>query len=208
MLKFDLRVKLHEKSALSDVANSIFNMFDEIKVVKKNKKNRIDKIENINEENNECSVCLEKKGNKEIMFECDKYHPMCDSCFEDYYDKNKAKINCPLCRAELLSEFKKPKDLTICELLHLNLKNINKDSVETIGLLLDDNMKKSTVCTDNSHVKLYTKDGSLFRYNDLFVSTNGFLYTYDKDYDAYIPVVKDNKFHRWNNSTSPKETIA
>ncbi len=200
MIELDLHFNLNDKAALSDVATKIFSMFDEIKVVKRQKPKKIEiKKELIKEEQNDCVICLDKKGNKKIMFECDKYHPICDTCFHSYYEKNASKITCPLCRAELLTEFKNPEDMSLWELLHINIKNIDKKNMEFIGIELDGikNMKKSTICTDNSHVKLYTKNGNLYSFDDMFVSPNGFLYNYNKNYDAYVLSIKNNKFQCW-----------
>ena len=202
MLEVDLHFNLTEREALSDVAAKIFCIFDQIKVVKQRKMNNLPFLTKYRiEEQNECIVCLEQKHDKKSMFNCHTYHPICDDCFHNYYEKNGENydelIRCPECRAKLLPEFKNPKDISLWELLHINVTNIDQQNISIINISLENNLKISTVCTDNSHVTLYNKNGNLYKFEDLFVSPNGFLYHYIEFYDIYILSIKNNKFQGW-----------
>lgn len=146
-----------------------------------------------------CCVCYKKNDCvKNVRFNCiDTYHHTCKKCCDNYISFGGNK--CPLCRAELLPHMKNPKDISLREVIYLEVINIRlADIYFHANIKLPPNAEIMEIKSKSGVHKFYGMNGYLLSYNGMFLAENGFLYNHIKENNIYHLAIMKNKYQYWN----------
>ena len=150
-----------------------------------------------------CIVCNDLNDSKVAYYNCSKFHNLCKNCF-DAHDNNSHSAEgskCPMCNAKLLKENQSPSQISIPELINLDLKTINHKHIfihQNFKLKKTNNLVHIT--SGNTKIAFYIVNGEIMKYMRMFVAENGFLYSYNEDYECYHVAVYKNKYQFWDSS--------
>lgn len=149
-------------------------------------------------DNESCCVCYCVIPIQIEYFSCTVYHGLCTDCF------NKISYNlktcCPLCNAELRNECKSPKNLSKLDIFSLDTTKILQKYVFIHqNFQLDPKFKTLKIKNDCELLEFYIQNGTFAMYDGMFIcKDNGFLYTYDEEYEMYHLAVKKGKYQFWD----------
>lgn len=149
-------------------------------------------------ENFECMICLEDHFNNRLYFNCEKPHRICEICINKLIFQNKKTI-CPLCRADFVNEMKPPNTLTNEEILLLDIDTITHKYIyihQNVNFYSKYDITSVVNCKEI--LDFYSKNGNLVMYMGMFISTNGFFYSYNEETNCYQLAVKKNKYQFWD----------
>ena len=146
-------------------------------------------------------VCYLENKSLITYFKCIKFHSVCTKCFNKLIDLKK-EATCPVCNAELCNEARSPETLTKAELLKINPAKIILKHIY-FHQMFEFNLRYNILRIFNGReveLEFYIINGVLASYDGMFISTNGFLYSYDENYQKYHLAIKRNKYQFWDMS--------
>jgi len=152
---------------------------------------------------NKCTICLRNNTNKFIAYyKCTKPHNICSSCHSEYVLTNinsPRRGKCPTCSACIIKEYEEPAKLTLSEIIQLEEEKIQVDKIFVHqNYRLQQDTEIMQICNEKSNIALYTLNGRILVYNNMFLGESGFLYNYDKINKTYHLAVDRNKYQFWN----------
>lgn len=152
-----------------------------------------------------CAVCYSTQNNQLAFFECTKYHHMCLKCYNTNTKLSLASnlnVVCSTCRAPRLLQFINPGQLTFDQTLKINTKTIDISQLFIHQNINPSNYNNNfvTVISGKYDIKLYTKNGDMIKYLNMFIAQNGFLYVYCEELNMYYLKVDRDKFQFWDTS--------
>lgn len=132
-----------------------------------------------------------------------KFHIICNKCF---IRQSLIKNICSICKAKLCKEHKNPQSLEVDELCTLDKRKIPQRNIYVYqNFELPPHAKIMTVDFDNSSgksiiMKLYSLGGKFMEYKSMLVGEDGFLYSYNTQYERYHIAIQKGRYQFWDAS--------
>jgi len=149
----------------------------------------------------ECIICYDKFTIKNNYFKCTRYHEICKLCFKKLFDDKFVNLKCPICKSDLRNEVKPLYLLSDDDIFNIDVEYILQKNVFVHQYFeLNPSYKEVTVINKNKKLILYSSNGNLAMHEGMFISKDGFLYSYNNEHDRYQLAIKKTKFQFWDNS--------
>jgi hypothetical protein len=151
----------------------------------------------------QCNVCCYTNTALKHLFTCGR-HYTCDNCFSNLQEDSKV---CPECRKSPILDYTHPLFIETNQLKDINLLNVPLEHIFIHQKFkFPDNCRILTIMNKDTPIKLYClPNGDFYKFKNLYVNTNGYLYDYDKDLSEYHPALLLSMFQLWNKKLVTKQ---